>query len=77
MHSNPRSITLLAGSQIIKSFTTLNQTLKFTDNKQKEFTETLSSIESFKATIKSVEQEIQISISADRKLKMEENKLRH
>lgn len=35
MHSNPRSITLLAGSQIMKSFNTLNQTLKLTENKQK------------------------------------------
>ena len=30
MHSNPKSIALLAGSQIVKSFSTLNQTLKFT-----------------------------------------------
>jgi hypothetical protein len=35
MHSNPRSITLLAGSQIMKSFTSLNQTLKLTETKQK------------------------------------------
>lgn len=35
MHSNPRSITLLAGSQIMNSFTSLNQTLKLTENKQK------------------------------------------
>lgn len=30
MHSNPRSIALLAGSQIVKSFSTLNQTLRLT-----------------------------------------------
>lgn len=35
MHSNPRSITLLAGSQIMNSFTSLNQTLKLTESKQK------------------------------------------
>ena len=29
MHSNPKSIALLTGSQIVKSFSTLNQTLKF------------------------------------------------
>ena len=35
MHSNPRSIALLAGSQIVKSFSTLNQTLKLTETKQR------------------------------------------
>jgi hypothetical protein len=35
MHSNPKSIALLAGSQIVKSFSTLNQTLKLTETKQK------------------------------------------
>ena len=30
MHTNPKSIALLAGSQIVKSFTSLNQSLKFT-----------------------------------------------
>lgn len=35
MHSNPRSITLLAGSHIMNSFTSLNQTLKLTETKQK------------------------------------------
>lgn len=35
MHTNPKSIALLAGSQIVKSFSSLNQTLKLTENKQK------------------------------------------
>lgn len=35
MHSNPKSIALLAGSQIVKSFSTLNQTLKLTETKQR------------------------------------------
>ena len=35
MHSNPRSIALLAGSQIVKSFSTLNQTLRLTETKQR------------------------------------------
>jgi len=30
MHSNPKSIALLAGSHIVNSFSTLNQTLKLT-----------------------------------------------
>ena len=52
MHSNPKSISLLAGSQIVKSFASLNQTLNLTQNKQKEITQTLSSIDSFSATLK-------------------------
>ena len=44
MHSNPRSITLLAGSQIMNSFTTLNKTLKLTEAKQKEYSTSLSAI---------------------------------
>ena len=35
MHSNPKSISLLAGTQIVKSFATLNQTLKLTETKQR------------------------------------------
>jgi hypothetical protein len=30
MHSNPKSIALLTGSQIVSSFSSLNQTLKLT-----------------------------------------------
>jgi hypothetical protein len=76
MHSNPRSIALLAGSQIVKSFATLNQTLKLTETKQKEYDLSLSSIESFTATIKNVEDEIERTMKNDSKLKVEEIKLK-
>ena len=35
MHSNPRSIALLAGSNMVKSFGSLNQTLSLCNTKQK------------------------------------------
>jgi hypothetical protein len=35
MHSNPKSIALLAGSQIVKSFASLNQSLNLCETKQK------------------------------------------
>jgi len=35
MHSNPKSISLLAGSQIVKSFASLNQSLNLCETKQK------------------------------------------
>ena len=77
MHSNPKSIALLAGSQIVKSFSTLNQTLKLTETKQKQYDMTLSSIESFSALIKSLEDEIDRNAKCDSKLKVEEFKLRN
>lgn len=76
MHSNPRSITLLAGSQIMNSFSSLNQTLKLTETKQKEYTQSLSSIESFSAIVQNIEEGIQINLVKDKKLKAEEIKLR-
>lgn len=77
MHSNPKSISLLAGSQIVSSFSTLNQTLKLTETKQKEYDNTLSSIENFTALIKSLDDEIAMNMKVDRKLKIEEVKLRN
>ena len=71
MHSNPRSIALLAGSQIVKSFSTLNQTLRLTETKQREYDNTLSSIESFSAMIKSLDDEIERNMKTDKKLKVE------
>jgi hypothetical protein len=35
MYDNPKSIALLAGSQIVKSFASLNSTMAVSDNKQK------------------------------------------
>lgn len=35
MYDNPKSISLLAGSQIVKSFASLNATMAVSDNKQK------------------------------------------
>lgn len=35
MYDNPKSISLLAGSQIVKSFTSLNASMAISDNKQK------------------------------------------
>ena len=35
MHNNPKSIAMLAGSQIVKSFASLNQTLNLCETKQK------------------------------------------
>lgn len=35
MHTNPKSIALLAGSHIVNSFSSLNRTLKITETKQK------------------------------------------
>ena len=77
MHSNPRSIALLAGSQIVKSFSTLNQTLKLTETKQRQYDSTLSSIENFTAMIKSLDDEIERNVKVDRRLKVEEGKLRN
>ena len=67
----------MAGSQIVSSFSTLNQTLKLTETKQKEYDNTLSSIENFTALIKSLDDEIAMNMKVDRKLKIEEVKLRN
>lgn len=35
MYSNPKSIALLAGSQIVKSFSSFNQSMNISESKQK------------------------------------------
>jgi hypothetical protein len=42
MFSNPKSIALLAGSQIVKSFSSFNACMNVSENKQKEYNQNLS-----------------------------------
>ena len=56
MHTNPRSIALLAGSNIVKSFSSLNQTLSLCNTKQKEYADRLTCIESVATQTASLDQ---------------------
>ena len=77
MHTNPRSIALLAGSNMVKSFSSLNQTLALCDTKQKEYMQHLTCIESVATQGAAMEQELQNCQTKDSKLKIEEMRLRH
>jgi hypothetical protein len=76
MPDNPKSIALLAGTQIMKSFASLNQSINLCESKQKEYNQTLINVECFQSTVKNLEEDISINISKDRKLKLEEIRLR-
>ncbi len=77
MYDNPKSIALLAGSQIVKSFSSLNATMAISDNKQKEYSQTLSTVDSIAATIRLVQEDITAAETQSTKLRYEEMRLRH
>lgn len=51
MYNNPKSIALLAGSQIVKSFSSLNQSMNICEMKQKEYNQTIGYVENINSTI--------------------------
>jgi hypothetical protein len=51
MYSNPKSIALLAGSQIVKSFSSFNASMNICESKQKEYHQSMSYVESVNSTI--------------------------
>ncbi len=70
MHNNPKSIALLAGTQIVRSFASLNQSMNLSEAKQKEYYQSLTHVDSLSTTIQSLEEEIQLNVGKDRKLKI-------
>jgi len=70
MHNNSKSISLLAGTNIIKSFAALNSTLKLCDSKQQQDNKELMNIESFSSIVRNLEDMVNSSISLDSKLKI-------
>jgi len=77
MPSNPKSIALLAGTQIMRSFASLNQSMNLCESKQKEYYQTLMNVDSFQSTFQTLEEDISINMAKDRKLKIEEMRLRN
>jgi hypothetical protein len=77
MYDNPKSIALLAGSQIVKSFSSLNATMAVSDTKQKEYAQTLSSVDSIAATLRLLQDDITTAETQSTKLRYEEMRLRH
>jgi hypothetical protein len=70
MHNNPKSIALLAGTQIVRSFASLNHSMNLSETKQKEYYQSLTHVDSLSTTIQNLEEEIQLNVSKDRKLKI-------
>lgn len=77
MYDNPKSIALLAGTQIVKSFASLNAAMTLTDHKQKEYSQILSSVDSLAAALRALQEDVLVVEGQSSRLRYEETRLRH